>query len=339
MSRLALTLLGMVLCLGWTETAAARPPDVRFPDWYKTTLSVKAWNPATREIRVALTVEAPLVPIHDLAAAVAWPAGFTGGSPRQSIGTLAQGKSWAAEFTARGPETFDGWVEISGEGRPDRAGLRQAIERPGAYAPSVRTILLSEVEGVTGPLPFGLSLPLCIRPDLAAAVPAAFLPEPRWPVGERALHLWAPAGSFELPAVQARFADWQKAVVAGNAAPARQAATALLAALGSTDALDFVRADGTPLTITGAMARQFVRVSLDALHGLELSRTQLGALLKDLGRTPPALTDGFRAANLGVLLAAKGAPAEADRAWGFALERLPAWNLVKGWRPPPGRKP
>lgn len=339
MSRLVLTLLGMVLCLGWTEPAGARPPDVRFPDWYKTTFSVKGWNPATREIRVALTVEAPLVPIHDLTATVAWPKGFTGGSPRQTLGTLAQGESWTAEFTARCPAAFDGWVEISGEGRPDRAGLRQAIERPDAYAPSARAILVAEVEAVTGPLPFGISVPLSVRPDLAAAVPAAFLPEPRWPVGERALHLWTPDGSFDLPAVQARYADWQKAVAAGNAAPARQAASALLAALGSADTLDFVRVDGTPLTITGAMARQFMQASLEALHGLELSRTQLGALLKDLGRTPPAFADGFRAANLGVLLAAKGAPAEADRAWGFALERLPAWNLVKGWRPPPGRKP
>ncbi len=339
MTRMLLAILGLAWWLGAAGTAEAKPPEIRFPDWYKTTVLVTGWNPATRDLRVTVQVEALLGPVHDLSAEVAWPAGFTARSPRRTLDLLPAGQTWTAEFAADAPATFDGWFEVVAAGRPDRQALRAHIENPGAYPAGAKAVLLAEIAGLAKPLPIGLSTPLSIGSHLAATVPRTFLPLPIWKLSGKSLHLWAPAATFTNPAVQLRFAEWQAAVLAGQATPSRQAGTALLAVLDGPEPFELKPAgDQPPVSLHPTLARQLVQMSIDALLGLETPPNVLAGQAKALGKAPPTFTDGFRAANLGALLAAQGATTEAGAAWRFALERFPAWNLVRDWQDSLGRK-
>ncbi|RCK76011.1 MAG: hypothetical protein OZSIB_3358 [Candidatus Ozemobacter sibiricus] len=339
MTRMLLAILGLAWWMGAGSPAAAMPPAIRFPDWYKTSALVTAWNPATRELRVTVRVEAPIGPIADLAVEVVWPAGFTGRTPRRTLDRLPAGQSWAAEFVAEAPASFDGWFEVVATGRPDRQALQAHIEQPGAYAASAKAVLLAELANLAKPLPIGFCSPLSIEAQLAATVPRAFLPLPLWPVAGRRLHLWAPAVAFTDPAVQQRFAEWQAAVLAQQATPSRQAGTALLAALGGTEPYEVKpAAEQPPIALHPEMARQLVQMSIEALQSLESPPPVLAKQVEALRAAPPSFTDGFRAANLGVLLAAQGATTVASTAWQLALERWPAWNLVREWQDSLGRK-
>jgi len=338
MHRFAFSIVVGFFCLGACTVCSARPPDIRLPDWYKTSFVVKYWNPGTREIRLSLDVEATLVPLKQLAAEVIWPVEFSSKSGKKSSILLPKGRSWKAEFVGLAPASFDGWVEITIAAFPEPAAMRKQIESSATYTSQVKAILLEEVRALEEPINIGLNAPLHIDGEIAISAPDLFIPSPVWPVDGRSLLLWLPKANLENPKCRKIMISWEKSISQKDCGKAIEAAVNLLDFFPASESVRLLTEHGTAISINPDLARQLLNVSIDALKGISAGPEDLSEQLRSFESRSPSFSDAFRAANLGVLFAAKGNNAKAGVAWKFALNRLPAWPMVKAWVQNIGRK-
>ncbi|HOY65904.1 MAG TPA: hypothetical protein PLP29_03390 [Candidatus Ozemobacteraceae bacterium] len=332
----AALLLGIAGGLG--SPAFAVTPDVRLPEWHALTVHVTEWNPAKGEVAIESELRSCGVPLTDLSAELHWPEparSRNGG--RQGAPALEAGKTWSVRHAAAGVTVpFDGWLELEVAARPDAGTLRKKLDAIATYTPAMRQVMNAEVAAISAPIPVGRSLPFYADKNIAVFMPRALLFTPVAGMGERALHLWIPeitspaALAGPIGKLRASLGTAGAAPVLGDAVKAVDEA---MAAAG--DAVEVAcGGEKPPFLVPLNVFREAMSLNRAVLAAANErgSAIALGRLERLVRQSPPGFATPFGWANLAVLQAEAGLGPRARDSFTKALELIPAWPLVRGWR-------
>lgn len=323
---------------GLVSSAFAITPDVRLPEWHALAVRVTEWNPAKGEVAVESELGGCGMPLTELSAELHWPEPVRPlGSARQSAPSLDAGKTWAVRHVAAGVAVpFDGWLELEVAARPDARALRKKLEAIATYTPAMRRVMNAEVDAIAAPIPVGRSLPFYADKNIAVFMPKSLLFTPMACLGERALHLWVPeiaspaALAGAIGKIRASLGTAGGPLVLGDAVKAVDEA---MTAAG--DAVEVACGSGNPPFLVPlnvfreAMSLNRAVLAAANERGSAIALARLDRLVR---QSPPGFATPFGWANLAVLQAEAGLVARARDSFAKALELIPAWPLVRGWR-------
>ncbi len=309
-------------------TGHSMSPEIRLPEWQRTKIDVSEWKPEQKILTVRVDIEAPATRLENVSSQVYLPAEIKTGPGRHERPVLEKGDKAVFLHQFSITPDFAGWAEIELLAQPSREGIIQLVRSTYAKEPATLAILEAEAMTISKPMPFGRSLPLLVRKDIAMCTAAPMALKPDFNTLGQEFYLWYPETGLGKGLTGESLKTFGAALSTGNQKTAEAAGKMLISRLETAkEPLTMTVSEKETFAIPAGIVTELIKADLDTLKAVNNKDPEiLAAAVKKL---QPGYTKPFLMFNLAALYESQKNKGKAREWYEKAIAEIPAWPLAE----------
>jgi len=305
----------------------AMNPEVRLPEWCRTSFSISEWQPNEGVLVVRVEIAANAITLRQISSKLHLPKDLSQQGDLRERKILKKGDKAVFLHRVSIKPDYYGWVEIDLRAMPDQTELLELVRKTHAGEPITARILEEEAKTVSQPITIGTSLPLLLRNDIAIGSSEEMAFKPEYKSGKRVFYMWYPPSGIGKGITAEGIKAFDSALRLGNLVKAEAAANMLVKKFTNFDEpLTLEKDDGESFAIPAKMAIELINADMLSLRAICSNSTP--ELEKSLEAMKPGFTRPFLYFNLGVLYENNKDFIKAQNAFKKALADLPVWPMA-----------
>lgn len=323
-------LLSLLLLTLSIQMLSAMTPEIKMPQWCKTEVSLTEWNPETSMFIISVEIAADKIDMSQVTSKASfqkWPNLKVREHEREFL-KKGERSMFSHKIHAKAP--FETWVDFDIRALPDIKQLLALIEVENKNNATKRGILTRDAQRIDKPVYIGLSIPLCVREDLAMAVTSDLLPALVKEKDAPLYYTWNPKDFKINSPIASSLKIFEKAMKTQNPESLRIALLGIEQAC-DKHAEDFVvlqLIDGTDIALPKQMLLEFAKLNSATQAALKAKNP---ARLIEFTDTLPAdsFVKPFAHFNLAGIFNQKASFESAAKNYKIAISKQPTWPLAK----------
>lgn len=319
----------VVFCLFMNSNSVqAVTPQVRLPEWNRTSFAIAEWKPDQSILVISVSVEASQVGLSKISSQLHVPEELNVPVDRHERETLGKGDKAVFLHKISVKKGFSGWFELDVRALPDQSEMLALVAKQHANEPLTRKILEEEIKTIERPMHIGTSLPILLREDAALSTmpEAAFTADLEY--GNRKYYLWYPPEGLGKGITAEGLKTYSAALRTASLAKSESAARMLLRKLEtSSEAIGIEKANGETFMLPAKVAADLISANQLTMQALFGAKPEI--LEEHLSAMRPGYTRPFLYYNLALLANSLKKRTQAIKHLESALADQPAWPLAE----------
>ncbi|EKD82055.1 MAG: hypothetical protein ACD_39C01501G0002 [uncultured bacterium] len=329
MPFIRIAFLTVICCLFMNSSAVqALSPQVRLPEWNRTSFAISEWKPDQGILVISVSVEASQVGLSKISSQLHAPEQLNIPVDRHERATLAKGDKAVFLHKVNVKEGFAGWFELDVRAQPEQSEMLALVAEKHAKEPLTCKILEEEIRTIEQPIYIGTSLPVLLRKDVALnTVPeAAFSNDLEQ--SDRKYYLWYPPEGLGKGITAEGLKTYSAALRTASLAKSESAARMLLRKIEtSNEPIGIEKTDGETFMLPAKVAADLISANQLTMRAVTGAKPEI--LQKHLNTMQPGYSRPFLYYNLAVLESSLKKRALAIKYLETALAEQPAWPLAE----------
>lgn len=309
-------------------TGSAMSPEIRLPEWQKTRIDISEWKPEQKMLTIRVDIEATAARLENVLSQVHLPDEIKANPGRHERPVLEKGDKAVFLHQFSIEPGFAGWAEIELLAQPSREDILQLIRNAHAKEPATLAILEAEAMTISKPMPFGRSLPLLVRNDIAMCTAAPTALKPDLKAMNQEFYLWYPEAGLGKGLTGEGLKTFSAALTTGNLKTAEAAGKMLTSRLETgKEPLSKTVNEKETFAIPTGIVIEMIKADLETLKAVNAKDPEILAVTVE--KMQPCYTRPFLMYNLAALYESQKNKSKAREWYAKAIAEIPAWPLAE----------
>ncbi|MBF0544370.1 MAG: hypothetical protein HQM08_08050 [Candidatus Riflebacteria bacterium] len=326
-----LNLLLIFLFILLPISAFATAADFRVPDWYEFKPRIQSWD-GKGKLELVLETKAKFADIRDLSIIVHFPGGKTTDLPKTSVPLIKSHSSQVSVFSLDVSTPLSGWIDFEISAKPNIEQFQEYADKCATFSAEFRVLLQGELKNFKAPLAIGFSVPISVKPEIAALDIEELLFTEIEAGLSKPIFLWAPKGNFGKEQIAEYYSKFQDALSKKDLKNALDICVKIEKVLPSSEKnISFVDEKKKETFLNKEVLTEILKANRETLHSFINPQAGIKKLEKFSRTGTQSYFHSYILANSGLLCESSGKKAEAVTFYKQAVSESPGWQLIINW--------